>query len=73
MKTGADTKGTASELIETLFLFSSDIAVLFKRPESTIRRWASACNARKKNARKKKDGNRVKYYLKDPQMAMVLM
>ena len=68
MKAGTEVKATASELVETLFLFSSDIAVLFKRPESTIRRWASACNARKK-----KDGNRVKYYLKDPQMAMVLM
>ncbi len=60
MKTGAEAKGTVSEPVEALFLFSSDIAVLFKRPESTIRRWASACNARKKKA-----GSRVKYYLPD--------
>lgn len=46
--------------IKTLFLSPADIAHLFKRAESTIRDWAVRAEARRI-----KEGNRVKYYLPD--------
>ena len=46
--------------METLFLSPADIAHLFKRAESTIRDWAVRAEARRI-----KEGNRVKYYLPD--------
>ena len=55
-KSGKDTEST----LETLFLYSYEIATLFKRAESTIRDWAV-----RSKARKVKDGNRAKYYLPD--------
>lgn len=48
------------KLLGTLFLSPADIAHLFKRAESTIRDWAVRAEARRI-----KEGNRVKYYLPD--------
>ena len=56
----AKTEERNQEILETLYLYPSEIALLFKRAESTIRDWAV-----RSKARKIKDGNRVKYYLPD--------
>lgn len=58
-KTAENVQNTA-DVVENLFLHPSDIALLFRRAEPTIREWAS-----KSKARKIKEGNRVRYYLPD--------
>ncbi len=58
-KTAGNVQNT-TDVTESLFLYPSDIALLFRRAESTIRDWAV-----RSKARKIKDGNRVKYYLPD--------
>jgi len=60
MPSAVEGKGRTSELVDNLFLYASDIALLFKRAEATIRDWAARCKARRK-----KDGSKVRYYLPD--------